>query len=372
MTRSKPAVFTALFVLQGCIMVPHSGPPSGPPSTTPAPSGPTAAGSGATLREAAASAHRRVGTALVTWNFGDARYRAVAARQFDSLTPENEMKWQSVHPQPDTFAFEGADALVAFAAESGMRVRGHTLVWHQQLAPWVKDLSGEALRAAMIGHVERVVGRYKGRIAQWDVVNEALADGAGGELRGDSPFTALGPTYLDDAFRAAHRADPGALLFYNDYEIEKPGAPKTEAALRLVTRLKESGVPISGVGLQMHVDPRSWPTAAQIRENMERFAALGLLVEITEMDVPVGELPGGVDDKLERQRAIAHDIVAACVAVEKCSGVTLWGFTDKYSWLNDPHWGALRGRLPHLPLPFDADYAPKPMHAGIVDAFLGK
>lgn len=324
------------------------------------------------LRDAAALAHRRVGVALATWHFGDGRYARVAAKNFDSLTPENEMKWDTIEPRPGSFDFRAGDALVAYAAENAMRVRGHTLVWHQQLAEWVKGLSGEPLHAAMIRHVQGVVGHYKGKVAQWDVVNEALAEGASGELRAESPFFSLGPSYIEDAFRAAHEADPNALLFYNDYDIEAAGSPKSDAAFHLLERLKQTGVPVDGVGFQMHVDPRHWPTAAEIRSNMERYAALGLDVEITEMDVPVGEIPGTPADKLQKQREITHDIVAACVAVAKCTGITFWGLNDEYSWLSDPHWGRLRGRPPHLPLPFDADYQPKPMYFGIIDALQGR
>jgi endo-1,4-beta-xylanase len=330
----------------------------------------SAADEGPALREVAAASKRRVGTALVTWHWSDAKYKAIAAREFDSMTPENEMKWNAVEPQPGQFSFRAGDTLVAFAKEHGMRVRGHTLVWHQQVANWVKSLSGDELREAMVRHIKAVVGHWKGKIAQWDVVNEAITDD--GQLRSESPFSALGPTYLDAAFRAAHEADPDALLFYNDYEIERPGATKTEAAFELVKRLKESGVPIHGIGFQMHVDPRHWPSPDEIRENLQRFASLGLYVEITEMDVPVGEIAGSRAEKLERQKALTHDIVAACLAVEKCTGITFWGVVDKYSWLADPRWGQLRGNLPHDPLPFDDGYRAKPMHAGIVDALSGR
>ncbi len=223
------------------------------------------------------------------------------------------------------FSFEAADKLVAFAAENGMRMRGHTLVWHSQLAPWVKGLPPAELRAAMERHIRGVVGHWKGKVAAWDVVNEAIADGPSGELRADSPFAALGPTFIDDAFKLAHAADPAALLFYNDYEIEGEGTPKSDAAYRLCKRLKEAGVPIDGVGFQMHVDPRHWPSADSIKRNMERFAALGLRIEITEMDVPVGEIAGTMDEKLQQQRTIAHDIVAACVSVEQVRGDHLLG-----------------------------------------------
>jgi endo-1,4-beta-xylanase len=317
------------------------------------------------------SGARRIGAAVESQRLREPMFAKVLAANFNSLTPENEMKWTYVEPAPGQFAFRGGDALVAFAAQHDMRVRGHTLVWHTQLAPWVGRLAGEALRAAMVAHVRGVVDHWKGKIAQWDVVNEAFADGDGGGLRTDSPFSALGPGFIAEAFRAAHEADPDAILFYNDYEIEGPDAAKTEAVYRMVQQLKSAGAPIGGVGFQMHVDPRHWPPAAAIRGNLERFAALGLAVEITEMDVPVGEIAGDRVTKLAQQSTLAHDVVAACAALPACSGVTFWGFTDRYSWLNDAHWGALRGRLPHRPLPFDADYRAKPMVAAIAAALAG-
>lgn len=314
---------------------------------------------------------RKVGAAVETQRLREPAFARTLAANFNSLTPENEMKWQTIEPAPGQFNFQPGDALVVFAEQNRMRVRGHTLVWHTQLADWVKGLQGEALRAAMLRHVTGVVSHYKGHVAQYDVVNEAIADGPGGELRADSPFSALGPGFIEQAFRAAHEADPAAVLFYNDYEIEGPGTPKTEAVFRMVQQLKTMGVPIGGVGFQMHVDPRHWADAAAIRQNFERFAALGLAVEITEMDVAVGEIPGDHAQKLAEQAHLTHDIVAACVAVPACSGITFWGLTDRYSWLNDPMWGKLRGHGPHRPLPFDADYQPKPMTAAIADALAG-
>lgn len=329
-----------------------------------APRGP----SGVTLRSAAERSHRFIGAALSPDYFSERGYLAVAGAQFDSLTPENQMKWESIEPAPDTFAFEDGDSLVRVAEQNHMRVRGHTLVWHSQLASWVNGLSGDALHGAMLNHIQKVAGHYKGRVAQWDVVNEAVADGPSGELRTDSPFTALGPTFIDDAFRAAHEADPSAVLFYNDYEIEAPNTEKSNGAYGLVKRLKDAGVPIGGVGFQMHVDPRHWPAPEEIRRNFERFAALGVSIEITEMDVPVGAIPGTREEKLAKQKAIAQSIVAVCMSVPQCSGITVWGLTDAHSWLNDPHWGQLRGPLPHSPLPFDEDYRPKPMFDGILGA----
>jgi endo-1,4-beta-xylanase len=327
---------------------------------------------GPTLRSAAERTHRYIGAALSPDYFNEASYLAIAGEQFNSLTPENQMKWESIEPSPNKFTFDQGDSLVLFAKQNHMRVRGHTLVWHSQLASWVKSLSGDALHAAMLNHIKNVAGHYKGRIAEWDVVNEVMADGESGDLRPDSPFASLGPTFIDDAFRAAHDADPNAVLFYNDYEIEGPNAKKTEGAYKLVKRLKDAGVPIGGVGFQMHVDPRHWPTAEEIRQNFERFAALGVIIEITEMDVPVGAMSGSMEEKLAKQKAITKDIVAVCTSIPQCTGITIWGFTDAHSWLNDEQWGLkLRGPMPHYPLPFDQDYRPKPMFYGILDGFSG-
>jgi endo-1,4-beta-xylanase len=334
--------------------------------------GDASAAAGPPLRASAAATHRFIGTAIMSGRLANPKANALIAREFNSLSPENEMKWESIEPQPGAFSFGPGDKLVAFAEQNGMRMRGHTLVWHSQLAPWVKGLKGEALRSAMAKHIAAVAGHFAGHIGQWDVVNEAIADGPTGALRDDSPFTALGEGFIAEAFKLARQADPKAQLIYNDYEIEGEGVPKSEAAFQLCKRLKEAGVPIDGVGFQMHVDPRQWPTAEQIRSNVARYAALGLIVEFTEVDVPVGELVGTIDEKLQQQATIAHDIVGACMAVDKCTGITFWGLTDSDSWLNDPHWGKLRGKGPHYPLLFNASLQPKPIVGRVDAAFSGK
>jgi len=323
------------------------------------------AAEGDTLRQAAARTQRKIGVALATWFFKEAAYPELAAREFDSLTPENEMKWYQVEPEPGTFDFAPGDKLVAFAQAHSMRVRGHTLVWHNQLAAWVKRLEGDALKSAMLAHVTATAAHYKGQIAQWDVVNEAVDDD--GELRKNSPFTSLGKGYIAEAFRAAHAADPGALLFYNDYMIEDLEWPKSQGAYRLVKELKESGVPIHGMGFQMHADPRRWPSYEVLKRTLEHFAALGLYIELTELDVPVGEIPGTLEQKLAAQKDLTRDMVGACVSVERCTGITLWGLTDRHSWLAAPEWAKLRGNGPHLALAFDDAYRPKPMRAGVIE-----
>jgi endo-1,4-beta-xylanase len=353
--------------LAGCVGV-SSAPPG---AVNPSPGGSTGADGGSvTLREAAAPTKRKVGVAVATWFMSDAKYSEVAAREFDSLTAENEMKWYATEPKPGEFTFEAGDRLVEFAEKHEMRVRGHTLVWHNQLAPWVKGLSNSELRDAMLRHVTKTTLRWKGRIAQWDVVNEAVDDQ--GKLRQNSPFTALGPSYIADAFRAAHAADPNAVLYYNDYDIEAFDSPKTRGAYELVKDLKESGVPIHGMGFQMHLDPRGWPSPEEMQKNLERFAALGLSIELTEIDVPLGEIPGSQEQKLAKQSELGRGVVRACLAVPACTGMTFWGLTDRHSWLSTPEWGPKKGRGPHLPLLFDEGYAKKPIHQGILAELAGR
>jgi endo-1,4-beta-xylanase len=378
--RVLRGAFAVWLILAGCarptcVSATRSG-SDAPPGVTrpalrtvgPAPLAPRRAAS--SLREAVAPTGRRIGVALATWFFEEPEYSALAAQHFDSVTAENEMKWYATEPEPGRFTFEAADRLVSFAEQHHMRVRGHTLVWHKQLAPWVKTLQGEELRPAMLRHVRSMVEHWKGRVAQWDVVNEAIDDA--GRLRNESPFTTLGPSYVAEAFQAAHAADPRALLFYNEYDIESDSWPKTEGAYQLVKSLKDSGVPIHGIGLQMHLEPRNWPDADEMRRNIARFAELGLLVELTEIDIPVGELPGTRAQKLEAQRGLTRGVVSACLRVPACTGLTFWGLTDKHSWLASPEWEARRGRGPHLALPFDANYRPKPMYQGVVDALAGR
>jgi endo-1,4-beta-xylanase len=344
------------------------------PWATPTPAGSTTSVAAAAvddsrepLKEAAAKRGRKLGVALATWFFDHPHYGPLAAREFDSLTAENEMKWYALEPRPGEFDFRAADRLVRFAKDHGMRVRGHTLVWHNQLAPWVKRLSGDDLGRAMLNHISGAMEHFEGQIEQWDVVNEAVDEN--GELRKDSPFTALGPSYLEMAFKVAHGEDREARLYYNDYDIEDLESPKSQGVYRLLKSLKEARVPIHGIGFQMHVDPRRWPTPEVMQKTFERFGELGLDIELTEIDVPVGELPGNLNQKLATQKELTRGVVRACLAVPRCKGLTFWGLTDAHSWLRSPEWAPLRGKGPHLPLPFDESYRPKPMVDGILEAF---
>jgi endo-1,4-beta-xylanase len=273
------------------------------------------------------------------------------------------MKWAVVHPSLDRWCFEPADAVVAFAESRGMRIRGHALVWHEQLPGWVGACpTPAALHAALADHIGRLVGRYRGRVAAWDVVNEAVT--ASGGLRRTMFSRALGVGYIAEAFRLAHAADPGARLFYNDFGAEALGR-KSDRVHRLLADLRADGVPVHGVGLQMHLDAARLPDLDALRENIARLGALGLAVEVTEMDVRVRSLDGDRAARLARQGDVYRDVLAACLDAPACRAVTFWGLTDRHSWI-DRRFGA------DDPLLFDEEYGEKPAYRGVRDAIVGR
>jgi endo-1,4-beta-xylanase len=257
------------------------------------------------------------GVAVRADRLGDAGY-AAALTAFGSVTPENELKWEVTEPDRGRYDFGPADRIVGFATRQGMAVRGHVLVWHLQNPPWLDDLTPAQLRAALADHIRTLMRRYAGRIGEWDVVNEAVADD--GRLRHSVWLDKLGPGYVALAFRIAHQADPKAKLFYNDYGAEGEGT-KADAVSRLVAGLKRHGVPIDGVGLQGHVDTA--PPLGYAR-NVARFAKLGLRVELTELDVRTK------GDEPEAQAAQLARLVDGCAP---CTRFTVWGLDDADSWV---------------------------------------
>lgn len=312
---------------------------------------------------------------------------ALVKTHFNSITAENALKWQRIHPQPGVYEFELADKFVEFGEQNGMFIVGHTLVWHHQTPRWVFQneqgewVDGDTLLERMREHIHTVVGRYKGRIKGWDVVNEALDDD--GRLRQTPWLRIIGEDYIAKAFQFAHEADPECELYYNDFSLENK--PKRAGALTLIKKLKAQGVPITGIGLQGHYT-MDWPSKKQLRDTIRTFAKLGLKVMITELDVDVLPRPEGrrgadvafryrFDPKLnpytsglpERvQRALAEryaDIFEVLVPHKHAvTRVTFWGVTDGQSWLN--YW-PVPGRRNH-PLLFDRNYQPKPAFDAVV------
>jgi GH35 family endo-1,4-beta-xylanase len=293
----------------------------------------------------------------------DERYASLLLREFDYLTPGNYMKWEPI----EKWGFALADAFVSFASQHQIKVKGHTLIGAGQLPARINSaMSAGDVQLEMQKHVRQIVGRYSRKVYAWDVVNEAVDDNEG--LRKTIFLEKLGEGYITDAFRLAHEADPSALLFYNDYGAEAAGGSqkaKSDRVYELVKRLVADDVPIHGVGLQMHLNAWDCPMPEDVAANVRRLAALGLKVNISEMDVRISEeyLPGTLPERLEIQRRIYHDMIAACLKEEGFAAVTFWGFTDAHSWI-DIHDG------PDDPLLFDEKYQAKPAYWGVLDALL--
>ncbi len=278
------------------------------------------------------------------------------------LTPENAMKFGPLRPGQDRYSFSDADSIVDFAETHGMPVRGHTLAWHNQLPTWLTGgtWTRDELTKILQEHITTVVGHYRGRVMAWDVVNEAIGDD--GSLRSTIWSQTIGPEYIEMAFRWAHEADPDALLFYNDYGGEGLGR-KSDAIYTLVQDLVQRGVPIHGVGLQMHVSLDQYPDPGDVAANMERLSALGLEVHITEIDVRIKEPV--TEEKLEMQAHIYQDMLQVCLSAQGCNAFVLWGFTDRHSWI--PHFfsGYSAGLI------FDEAYQPKPAYYALEAALVG-
>lgn len=338
----------------------------------------------ATLRKAYADDFL-IGAALNTAQVDGRNAKAgeIAAKQFSTLTPENEMKWQSVHPEPERYNFKGADAYVEFARKNDMKLIGHTLVWHSQTPGWVfqgeggKPATREELLKRMRDHIHSVAGRYKGKIKGWDVVNEALSDG-GPEILRDSPWRRIiGDDFIDHAFRYAKEAAPDAELYYNDYGLEN--GRKRANCVKLLKGLLERGVPIDGVGTQSHFQLVN-PPIAEVEKTIKDFSELGLKVMITELDVDVLPSRGnagiadisrreqgddalnpytkGLPDEVQKKLAQRYaDLFEVYLRHRKSiTRVTFWGLDDGTSWLNG---FPIRGRTNH-PLLIDRDLKPKP------------
>ena len=277
----------------------------------------------------------------------DEQYREILADEFNSVSPENQMKWDFIHPEPGVYNFGPADAIVDFAEANGQVVRGHTLLWHSQLPAWVTegDYTDGQLRKILKDHITTVVGHFKGRIQQWDVANEIFADewDAGGvQLRTNNIFIErLGPGIIADAFRWAHKADPEAKLFLNDYAVEDINT-KSTAYYNLAKDLLARKVPLDGFAFQAHLDLQ-YPFPSTLQANMERFEALGLETAVTELDVRFTLPESGVPtaEQLAEQADTYQGVLEACLAVENCNSFTIWGFTDKYSWV--PHFFTSQG-----------------------------
>ncbi len=345
------------------------------------------------LRETARGAGLLIGAAVRPAQLSEVAYASTLAREFNMLEPEDALKWEVVHPAPQSFDFSQADQIVDFAARYGMKVRGHTLVWHRQNPKWLTEgkYTSSELAEILEKHIKTVAGHYRGRIFAWDVINEAFDELRPGELRStiwrDQPGIASSSelrassnpvrselaarsseprsskqsySYIEQCFRWAHEADPQALLFYNEAEAEVVN-PKSDAIYAMVRDFRQRGVPIDGVGFQMHISNLR-ADIASISANIKRFTALGVQVHITEMDValPVDADGNASPIDLQRQADIYREIAAACLSHPGCKAIQTWGFTDKYSWI-----GSHSKHTQGAALPFDRTYRAKPAYEAL-------
>lgn len=295
----------------------------------------------------------------------DPRYAEIVRQEFDMVTPELAMKFDVLQPARGEFDFEAADAIVDFAEQHGLRVRGHVLVWHHQLPTWLEQghFTRPELIAILREHITTVVERYRGRIHAWDVVNEAVDPAGPDGLRNTFWLRGIGPEYIRLAFEWAHAADPAARLYYNDYGAEHIG-PKFAAVKALAVALLDANVPLHGIGLQAHLRLVDAPDRASIEQVLQHWRRLGLQAEITEMDVQIQGAVGNPDDLLVRQADVYASVAQACFNSANCRGFSTWGFTDRHSWIAE-HTGNA-----DAPLLFDSAYQPKPAYHALV-AVLG-
>ncbi|WP_336207050.1 endo-1,4-beta-xylanase [Nonomuraea sp. LPB2021202275-12-8] len=288
---------------------------------------------------------RYFGAAVAAGRLGDSTYVSILNREFNSVTAENEMKWDATEPSQNRFTYTNGDRIANHAIGRGMKIRGHALLWHAQMPGWAQTLSGATLRSAMINHVTQVATYYRGKIHSWDVVNEAFADGGSGGRR-DSILQRTGNDWIEAAFRAARAADPGAKLCYNDYNTDGINA-KSTGIYNMVRDFKARGVPIDCVGFQSHLGTS---LSGDYQANLQRFADLGVDVQITELDVASGS----------NQAGIYASVTRACLAVSRCTGITVWGIRDSDSW-----------RVGENPLLFDSSGNKKAAYTATLDALNG-
>ncbi|MFE1429498.1 endo-1,4-beta-xylanase [Streptomyces fungicidicus] len=320
------------------------------------------------MRDLAADLPRpiRMGTALAAGPLlTDSAYRRTAGEEFSMLTPENDFKPQFVQPRRGVFAFAEGDTLVDFAEANRMKVHAHTLVWFEALPAWMRaEMTHEQRRRVMVEHIRAVAGHFRGKVAEWDVVNEPMSDedeDYSNGNRGVRPqlwFEAMGEQYIDIAFHAAREADPHAALYLNEYGVEEDG-PRWDALYALLIRLTERGVPIDGVGFQDHeyaVGDRTDPEV--FRGKVRALAGLGLKARVSEADVLVDE-----DEEDVQARQLAGKL-AVCGEEPNCTSFSTWGFTDKYGSTADlRHYPPSPGNA----LPWDAAYEAKPAYWALRD-----
>jgi endo-1,4-beta-xylanase len=320
-----------------------------------------------TLGQTAARHNIKVGAAADSPYLSDNNYAVILGSEFSQLQAENEMKFATIHPATGNYNFSGGDALVSFAQAHTMVVRGHTLVWHNQVPSWVTTgkFTPLQLSAILQDHIATVMGHYAGKVYAWDVINEAFNDD--GTMRDtiwyDQPgigFGGLGTQYIEQALDWARMSDPNAQLFYNDYNAEPINA-KSDAIFAMAQDFKTRGVPLDGIGFQLHID-LSYDTPAflaSFAHNLQRFATLGLDLHITELDIRLSDSSSA---SFNAQAKLYGEMAAICVQQPACKLFQTWGFTDKHSWISSFYPGQGWALL------WDANYQKKPAYDSVLNA----
>ena len=311
------------------------------------------------LKTLAEAKGRYIGTAIDATYFLDRKYFNILPLEFNLVTPEYVLKFDSTEPQRNDFNFKEGDIIVDFAKSHHMKIRGHTLVWYAALPSWLTGAkySKDELEEIMRNHIKAVVEHYKGKVYSWDVVNEAFE--SDGSYRHNIWYDTIGPQYIEMAFKWAHEFDPNALLFYNDYDCETMNR-KSDAIYQLIKELKSKGVPIDGMGFQSHFDINS--NLKDMDLNIKRFATLDLETDFTELDVSIVQNPGmSKREKLDKQADIYRNVVNDCLDNPSCKMIVLWGFTDAHTWKR-------KLDKDDAPAIFDKQYNPKPAYYKIIKA----
>jgi len=319
------------------------------------------------LRQLAEKRGILLGTAVSNFPLGnDPTYQQVLTREFSMLVPENAMKFEVIHPQKDVFDFQEVDQLFDFAEAHQMQFRHHPLLWDEQLPPWLVrgNFSREELMAILKEHIQTIVKRYQGKVKYIDVANEVIA--RDGTLKDTLWLRGIGPEYIDLSFIWTHEVAPEAKLFINEFSAEEVGI-KASGVASLAEGLQQRGVPIHGVGLQMHRALNNKPNLPEVAKNLENLRKLGLEAQITEMDVALSDKSGADHEaQLQEQAQIYGDTVKMCGAAKNCTAIVFWGFSDRYTWMT-----SLLGRGGN-PLIFDESFQPKPAYQAVKAALEGR
>ena len=356
----------ALLTLAGCGGVSSSGSNfvSTPVAVTPA--------AGTTLQAAAAQKQLLYGLATESTRLAsDPSFAQQVSDNAGILVPENELKWDTVEPQPGVFNFSGGDGLLAFATQHHMQFRGHNLVWHLQTPAWA---GADRLTAQdqLVSHITGEVSHYAGKIQSWDVVNEPIEpkDGRPDGLRNNVWMRSLGPGYIDTALRTAAAADPNAVLVINDYGMEYDDSTsdaRRGAMLALLTRLKQSGVPVGALGVQAHLNASQSSNFTKFQSFLQSVAALGLKIYVTELDVQDSGLPADVNTRDARVAQTYSTFLNVALQQPAVQMVVTWGLTDRYTWLSS--YAPRPDGLPVRPLPLDSNLQAKPAYNAMLSAF---